>query len=192
MLLPAEILARLCATLKEEAVPSAHLEGLHPWIVAAASAWPAVARDLRDDPALSFTLLRSVTGLDYPDKRHLVVAYDLMSFEHHHEICVKVILPRDLPQVLSVADVWRAADWHERETYDLFGINFAGHPDSVVDDEVTHPRRILLPDDWVGHPLRKDYAFPREYHGIPGTVETDWCRNRIIPSKFSWNPSELL
>jgi NADH-quinone oxidoreductase subunit C len=74
---------------------------------------------------------------------------------------VKVMLPRggegDWPTVPSVAAIWQAADWHEREAYDLFGIRFAGHPDL---------RRILMNDDWVGHPLRKDYEFPLEYHDI--------------------------
>ncbi len=187
MLSPPDILTRLRAAFNDDAIPAAHLEGLHPWIVVAASAWPTVAQFLRDDPALSFTLLRSITGLDYPDKKHLVAAYDLLSFDHHHEICIKIILPRDRPIIPSVAHVWRAADWHERETYDLLGINFTGHPDSVTDsvdangNAIEHPRRILLPDDWLGHPLRKDYPFPREYHGIPGTVETDWAQKPNYP-----------
>ena len=75
-----------------------------------------------------------------------------------------MILPRwkdntvgSLPEVPSVCGVWRTADWQEREVYDLLGVVFVGHPD---------PRRILLADDWIGHPLRKDYEFPLEYHGI--------------------------
>ena len=79
---------------------------------------------------------------------------------------LKVELPRwqndregDLPVLASVADVGRSADWHEREAYDLMGIQFSGHPNM---------RRILCPEDWVGYPLRKDYEFPLEYHGIRG------------------------
>jgi NADH-quinone oxidoreductase subunit C len=84
---------------------------------------------------------------------------------------VHVRVPRDKPLIPSVADVWRAADWHEREAYDLMGIVFENHPDSVTDHDGTHPRRILCPDDWEGHPLRKDYKFPMEYHGIPAVTE---------------------
>ncbi len=79
---------------------------------------------------------------------------------------LKVILPRwkddeegRLPEVPSVADIWRTADWHEREVYDLSGVNFTNHPSL---------HRILCPEDWVGHPLRKDYEMPLEYHGIRG------------------------
>jgi len=66
-------------------------------------------------------------------------------------------VPGQLPQVPTVSHVWRTAEWHEREVYDLSGIEFVGHPDM---------RRILCPEDWVGHPLRKDYQMPEEYHGI--------------------------
>jgi NADH-quinone oxidoreductase subunit C len=153
----------------------------HPWVSLPAESWPAAAVFLRDDPALSFTLLRCVTGLDYPDKRQMAVAYELMSFEAGHIFCVKVFVPRDKPVAPSVAHVWRAADWHERETYDLLGIDFTNHPDAVSDHAGTHPRRILLPEDWVGHPLRKDYAFPRDYQGIPGSVEVDWAQKPEYP-----------
>jgi NADH-quinone oxidoreductase subunit C len=84
---------------------------------------------------------------------------------------VNVRVDRADAHIPSVADVWPAADWHEREAYDLVGIVFDGHPDSVEDLDGLHPRRILCPDDWAGYPLRKDYAFPIEYHGIPGTTE---------------------
>lgn len=136
-----------------------------------------VCRHLRDDPALQFDLLNCVTGVDYfePDAKkapkagfepHLEVVYHLSSFNHRHRIVLKVMLPRwkgdkpgELPELPSVAHLWRTADWHERETYDLCGILFTGHPDL---------RRILLSEDWVGYPLRKDYEFPLEYHGIRG------------------------
>jgi NADH-quinone oxidoreductase subunit C len=78
------------------------------------------------------------------------------------EIAIRLRVPRDQASAPSVADVWPAAEWHEREVFDMFGVTFEGHPDL---------RRILCPDDWVGYPLRKDYEFPLEYQGIPGTTE---------------------
>jgi NADH-quinone oxidoreductase subunit C len=85
-----------------------------------------------------------------------------------NEIAVRVRVPRDGGHLPSVADVWPAADWHEREVYDMLGVTFEGHPGL---------RRILCPDDWEGHPLRKDYEFPKEYHGIPGTPEFEHARS---------------
>ncbi len=93
-----------------------------------------------------------------------------------HAFCVKVKVACDDPHIPSVAEVWPTADWHEREAYDLMGIIFDGHPDSVDGPDGTHPRRILCPDDWVGHPLRKDYVFPMEYDGIPAVTEYEQTR----------------
>ena len=97
---------------------------------------------------------------------HLEVVYHLSSFTLRHRFVLKLILPRwkdgvagQLPEVPTVSHIWATADWHERETFDLVGIMFTGHPDL---------RRILLAEDWEGHPLRKDYEFPLEYHGIRG------------------------
>jgi NADH-quinone oxidoreductase subunit C len=131
---------------------------------------------LRDDPRFRFDLLNDVCGVDYletdPKKvakagfePHLEVVYQLSSLSHPgRRTTLVVVLPRwanntpgELPEVPSVADIWPAAAWHEREAFDLVGVRFVGHPD---------PRRILLNDDWVGHPLRKDYEFPLEYHDI--------------------------
>lgn len=142
-------------------------------------AWPSPRslRDAKEDPRLKFNLLSCISGVDYlePDPKkvakagfepHTEVVYHLQSFHHRHRIIVKLILPRwkdnqagQLPEVPSVTSLWSAADWHEREVYDLSGIWFDGHPDL---------RRILLAEDWEGHPLRKDYEFPLEYHGIRG------------------------
>ena len=101
-----------------------------------------------------------------PAEPHLEVVYQLFSLTHKHRIAVKARLPRwnndtpgDLPEIDSVSHVWAIADWHEREAYDMFGIEFTGHPNL---------RRILCPEDWVGYPLRKDYESPLEYHEIRG------------------------
>lgn len=172
---------RVRTALGDNIITQAQLEGLHPWLAVSAENWPKVAAFLKNDGELQFGWLRCITGLDYPDKKQIAAAYDLMSPKYRHEICVKVFVPREKPEIPSIASVWAAADWHERETYDLLGINFTGHPDSVETNGVTHPRRILLPDDWIGFPLRKDYVFPKEYEGIPGTVEMDWAQKPNYP-----------
>jgi NADH-quinone oxidoreductase subunit C len=85
------------------------------------------------------------------------VIYTLYSIPNHITLHLRVILDRSSPVISSVSSVWRTADWHEREAFDFFGIEFANHPDL---------RRILLPEDWEGHPLRKDYVEQSKYHGI--------------------------
>jgi NADH-quinone oxidoreductase subunit C len=90
-------------------------------------------------------------------ENHIAVVYVLFSYVHKHQITLKVYTPRDNPRVPSVCGVYRCANWYERECYDMLGVIFEGHPDH---------RRILLPPDWVGHPLRKDYVFPEEYNGM--------------------------
>lgn len=185
MLTHGQITSLVTRALGAAAVTARQDEGLHPFAVVPAEQLLAVAHFIRDNAESQLDMLRCISALDYPDKKQLVLAYDLLSYTHRHEWCLKVILPRpalpEIPSVPSVAGVWPAADWHEREAYDLMGINFLGHPDVVTDATGTHPRRILLPDDWQGFPLRKDYAFPREYEGIPGTVEMDWAQKSNYP-----------
>jgi NADH-quinone oxidoreductase subunit C len=115
---------------------------------------------LRDQPDLSFGFLSSVTATDHPGKEpRFWIVYELRSVEHAHRLRLKVGLPEGDPHVPSVTALFRTADWHERETWDLFGIVFDDHPD--LD-------RILLPDDWEGHPLRKDEELggvDTQYHG---------------------------
>jgi NADH-quinone oxidoreductase subunit C len=169
------------------AVVASRLDALDPWIDVAADrlldvcAWlkgsglkgsgPERSGDVR------FDSLQCITAIDWfeadPKKAaktgwepHTELVYHLWSTASRVSLVLKVKLPRwkdgvagQLPEVASVTGVWRGANWHEREVYDLSGVWFAGHPDM---------RRILCPDDWVGHPLRKDYEMPLEYHGIRG------------------------
>jgi NADH-quinone oxidoreductase subunit D len=115
---------------------------------------------LRDDDALHCDFLRCLTGVDR--KEAIDVVYHVFSYGKRHGIVLRVRLDRERPEVASVQDVWPTANWYEREAYDLLGVAFRGHPDLP---------RLLLPDDWVGHPLRKDYQRPAEYHGIPTSRE---------------------
>jgi NADH-quinone oxidoreductase subunit C len=114
-----------------------------------------MAQMLRNDPKLRFDFLCCLTGMDYEE--HMEVIYNFYSLELDHYLCIKVKMPRSNPKVISLEPVWKTADWHERESYDLFGIEFIGHPNLT---------RILLEDDWVGHPLRKDYQFNKEEMGL--------------------------
>jgi NADH-quinone oxidoreductase subunit C len=157
-------------------IVSAKAEAIDPFVVIDPAKLFDVCTFLRDDPRLKFDLLNDVTGVDYlePDAKkvakaafepHVEVVYHLSSFSRPgSRFTLKVELPRwkgnvagELPEVPTVSGVWPTADWHEREAFDLVGIRFAGHPDL---------RRILMSDDWIGHPLRKDYEFPLEYHDI--------------------------
>jgi len=98
---------------------------------------------------LKFVRLSTVTGLDlYPAEPRFAVVYHLLSLEGNERLRLKCLLPGADPQIDSVTEVWRGANWFERETFDLFGVRFRNHPDL---------RRIMLPEDWEGHPLRKDY-----------------------------------
>ena len=121
----------------------------------------AVAKTLRDDPALRFELCLGVSGVHYPHETgsELHAVYPLMSITHNRRIRLEVAAPDADPHVPSLFSVYPTTDWHERETYDFFGIIFDGHPALT---------RIEMPDDWVGHPQRKDYPLggvPVEYMG---------------------------
>ena len=164
----------ICDILKErfgEAVTDAVLTARRPYVVVEASRWLEIAGFLRDDDRLQFNMFQSLSAIDLLEENKLTSVYDLFSVpitsgqtcpKLRHHLGVRVEVDRDDPHMPSVASIWPAADWHEREAFDLMGIVFEGHPD---------PRRILCPDDWIGHPLRKDYQFPVDYHGIPGTTE---------------------
>ena len=118
----------------------------------------AVMGALRDDPELSFDFLQNLTAVDWAKRQVIQVVYHLFSYAQRHEICVRVEVPRAAPHIASVVSLWPTANWHEREQFDLLGVVFEGHPDL---------RRLLMPDDWVGHPMRKDFQEPKSYRGMP-------------------------
>jgi NADH-quinone oxidoreductase subunit C len=154
------------------AIVAAFPDDKHPRVHVNAPDWRAIAEFLRHDPSLRLDWLACLSGIDYAADSKMAVLYDLYSFDLRHSFAVKVYCDRADPGFASVADLWPAADWHEREAYDMFGMRFENHPDL---------RRILLADDWEGFPLRKDYVFPRQYHGIPASVELDWQQKPEYP-----------
>ncbi len=181
-----EIAARLRELHGGDAVANVQIEGSQPWLEVDPTRVGELGLSLRDEVDLDFDRLLFVAGIDYEgidlagkgkhrainqygeDGRvgdpgpvgtgDLGVSYFLQSRHHRHELVLKVRVARDQPRVQSLASVWPTAEWGERETYDMYGIEFEGHPDM---------RRLLLPEDWVGWPLRKDYAMPERYHDVP-------------------------
>ncbi|GAB3555602.1 NADH-quinone oxidoreductase subunit C [Spirosoma fluminis] len=146
----------------------ANTQNPQPYLTVPTEHLVAICQFLRDDERLFFDLLACVTAIDNgpsgdsPKANTMEVVYNLTSIPYEHNLMMKVVVSRNtgsasLPSVPSVAHIWRTADWHEREAFDLVGIQFEGHPDL---------RRILLPTDWVGHPLRTDYKEEDQYHGI--------------------------
>jgi NADH-quinone oxidoreductase subunit C len=122
-----------------------------------------VARFCRTDPALAFDCLSNLSGVDYPKREVIQVVYHLYSYRHRHALALRADAAREAPVLPSLAGVWSHAEWQEREVFDLLGVRFEGHPDL---------RRLLMPEDWPGHPLRKDFVEPEEYHGISTSRES--------------------
>ena len=119
--------------------------------------WLDIATFMKNDPKLSFDQLECITGIDTGEDGPLQTHYNLHSMEHRHKIEIVITHDRKNPKVSSIEQLWRIGDWFERETYDMFGIEYIGHRDL---------RRILCPDDWEGWPLRKDYEAQESFHGI--------------------------
>jgi NADH-quinone oxidoreductase subunit C len=118
----------------------------------------AVCLKLYNDASSYFDMCSCITGIDNGvDAGTMEVIYNLYSIPYNHHTALKVVIPRGKPEVETVADVWKTADWHERELFDMFGIVVKGHPDL---------RRILMPADWEGFPLRKDYKHAEYYRDI--------------------------
>jgi NADH-quinone oxidoreductase subunit C len=140
-----------------DAILEAKVDGVtDPYIMVVPDKLRAIGTYLRDNDDMLFDTLMCLSGMDYTGGK-LGVVYHLASMKHGHKIVLKTAVTRETPRVASVESVWKTANWHEREAFDLLGIVFDGHPDL---------RRILMPDDWEGHPLRKDYQVPEFYNGM--------------------------
>ncbi len=155
-----EIHARLSARFPAAVGPI--VPARDSFVVVAKEQLVEVARFLRDDPALRFDFLQDETAVDHPAESLVRVVAHLWSYPHRHAFKLKVELDRANPSMPSLDSVWKSANWLEREIFDLYGVRFEGHPDL---------RRLLMPDDWSGHPLRKDYQESGGYHGVDNQRE---------------------
>jgi NADH-quinone oxidoreductase subunit C len=169
-----------------ERITAFQADALQPWTVVAADAIAEVAAFAKADPDLAFDNLMCLSAADYPKDTppRMELVYHLFSYRHRHLHVLKVMLPRDAALVPSVEGVWGVANWHEREAFDMFGIGFTGHSDL---------RRILLPDDWEGHPLRKDWVDPEFYNGMhvrptPQMAERFVAGEKIGVGPFDFTP----
>lgn len=133
-----------------------------------------VCQYLKATPGLDFDYLEDVTAIDWPKRNAIEVVYQAISLKHRHLIKLKVEADRANAVVPSITGVWKAANWLEREVFDLFGVTFTGHPDL---------RRLMLPDDWVGHPLRKDYQEAGGWHGIDNVRENNLVELKRLDDK---------
>jgi len=179
--------ATALAARLEEVAPGLQLEVVpsvdrHLTLVARPDEMPVLARALREVPDLAFTLLAELTAVDFwPREPRYEVVYLLVSLEHRRRLRVKVRLPGAEAHLATVSGIWPAANWLEREVWDLFGIAFDGHPD---------PRRLIMPEDWNGHPLRKDYPVqivmkPKTFEPMQVTEEefrASVARDRLVRS----------
>ena len=155
-LTPEQIHAQLTARFGEAVGPLAP-PAKEPFCTVKAEALLDVCRFLKAEPTLLFDFLEDTTATDHPKENLIRVVHHLYSYRHRHGLVIKIECDRAKPTLPSLDPIWKAANWMEREVYDLFGVTFEGHPDL---------RRIMMPDDWVGYPLRKDYQEAGGYHDI--------------------------
>jgi NADH-quinone oxidoreductase subunit C len=144
-----DLMRLLGQEISEAAVEDAYINELNadmPVLVIGNNYWRETAKLLKEHEQLQFNYLRNVSGVDY--ETHMEVVYHMLSLGSKRDAAIKIKTNREAASVYSAVPVWATANWNEREIFDLLGIDFPGHPDL---------RRIMMPDDWVGHPLRKDY-----------------------------------
>lgn len=149
----------------EESIPEKNSD---PFLVVEPGSLHEICEFLKNEDEMAFDLLNTISTADFlgsdgddGEAGRIEVTYFLDSTRHLHKINLKVKLPREGTSIASVCDLWQAANWHEREAYDLMGVEFEGHPNLV---------RILCAEDWEGHALRKDYVIPESFHGIKNIV----------------------
>lgn len=167
-----------------EVIVAEKTDKLQPYLVIQTERLAEVCLALHDHEQTYFDFLSCVTGIDNgPEAGTMEVAYNLYSIPYDHHLMLKVVVERNttpeqpIPAVPTVSHIWRTADWHEREVFDMIGIYFTDHPDM---------RRILCAADWEGHPLRKDYKLQDYYHGIKVPYD-----NHNENSGFRGEPQQL-
>ena len=167
-----------------EVIVAEKTDKLQPYLVLQTERLAEVCLALHDHEQTYFDFLSCITGIDNgPEVGTMEVAYNLYSIPYDHHLMLKVVVPRNntpdqpIPAVPTVSHIWRTADWHEREVFDMVGIYFTDHPDM---------RRILCAADWEGHPLRKDYKLQDYYHGIKVPYD-----NHNENSGFRGEPQQL-
>jgi NADH-quinone oxidoreductase subunit C len=165
-LAPKDIAEKVKENFPEQVVEVTEFKGQVSVIVKRDQIVP-ILKYLHDDPLLSLDHLQDLTAVDYLKKKvvRFEVVYNLYSIKYRHQIRIRAQVPDNNPSISSVVPIWAGANWHERECYDMFGITFSGHPDL---------RRILMPEDWEGYPLRKDYPLKGP------ELENDWIGFREV------------
>jgi NADH-quinone oxidoreductase subunit C len=148
---------KLIAQFDDTVVLTSVDEGLYPFLEIASDKIVEVCAFLTKDENCYFDYLSNLTGVDLMDENKIEIIYDLVSIPFEQKLTLKVRINRESPAVDSISSVWKSADWHEREVFDLLGVKFNNHPDL---------RRILMPTNWKGYPLRKDYEDAEKYHGV--------------------------
>ncbi|MDZ7806496.1 MAG: NADH-quinone oxidoreductase subunit C [Gracilimonas sp.] len=155
---PKEIFEYLIKEFGEDGIHFETGDTGEPWIEVPAGNVKEIMKFLRDDFQLKFNVLMCLSGVHYASEAALGVTYHINSTVNSAKLALKVKVPEEDPVIPSVESIWKTANWHEREAYDMVGIHFKNHPDL---------RRILTAEDWEGHPLRKDYVQQEFYQGIP-------------------------
>ncbi len=151
-MLPEELKTKITELLPSTTFEEGSDPNVIPWLTGNIDSkyWLAFAQQLRHDPSLNFNFLFCLTCIDW--NTHLTMVYHLTSTQYRHNIVIKSKLDRNNPEIESVAGIWRTAEFHEREAYEMFGVNFLNHPDL---------RLLILPDGWEGkNPMRKDFEDP--------------------------------
>ncbi|MFK7900829.1 MAG: NADH-quinone oxidoreductase subunit C [Cyclobacteriaceae bacterium] len=163
-----EIISKLSTQFGESVFTEVNTSNPQPFAVTTKEQLIDLCKFLHTTEGLYFDMLSCITGVDLGvEKAEMEVIYQLYSIPYNHHFTLKVIVERtekELPTIPSLTGIWKTANWHEREAYDLLGIRFENHPDL---------RRILLPNDWEGYPLRKDYEEQERYHGITVKYEKE-------------------